>query len=133
MSAPPYTVVVADDAPDLRMLLVRALSRDDRLKVVADVPDGAAAVDAVRAHHPDAVLMDVSMPVMDGLAATRAVKKERPDVVVVVFTGYGDERVAREAEAIGADAFRDKSTPLRDLADCIVELAEARTVGSRPT
>jgi CheY-like chemotaxis protein len=113
-------VVVADDATDLRFVVVLSLRRDGRFEVVADVGNGRDAVEAVRSHRPDVVLMDVAMPVMDGLAATREIKAEFPEVPVVIFTGYGDERVAAEAREVGAGAFVDKTTPLRDVADVLL-------------
>lgn len=117
------TVVVVDDAADLRQLIVLALRRDERLEVLADVADGEQAIAAVREHRPDVVLMDISMPVMDGLTATREIKQAFPGVRVVVFTGYGDERVEAEATRAGADAFVDKTMPLTELADLLATVA----------
>ena len=116
----PCGVVIVDDAIELRKLLVLALGRDPRLQVLADVGDGEQAIDAVQRHGPDVVLMDVAMPVMDGITATRVLKREHPDLGVVVFTGYGDDRVAAEATDAGADAFVDKSSPLSEVADLLV-------------
>ncbi|MFA9432810.1 response regulator transcription factor [Egicoccus sp. AB-alg2] len=116
-------VVIVDDAADLRQLLVFAFARDPRLTVVADVGDGQQAIDAVHEHVPDIVLMDVAMPVMDGITATRLLKQDFPHLPVVVFTGYGDERVEREARDAGAAAFLDKTVPLTAVADTLVETA----------
>lgn len=118
-----YRVVIVDDAAELRLLLVRALRRDERLEVVAAVDDGQQGIDAVHEHRPDVVLMDVSMPVMDGLTATRRIKESFPDLPVAILTGYGDARVAEEAQAAGADVFLDKTTPLPRVADVLADLA----------
>ncbi|MFA9445847.1 response regulator transcription factor [Egicoccus sp. AB-alg6-2] len=125
----PCGVVIVDDAADLRLLLVFALGRDPRLTVLADVEDGAQAIEAVREHEPDVVLMDVAMPVMDGITATRLLTRDHPDLPVVVFTGYGDGRVEAEAREAGAAAFLDKTVPLTTVADTLVEIARARPVG----
>lgn len=119
-----HRVLIVDDARDLRMLLVLALGRDARFEVVGDVGNGELGMKAVEEHHPDVVLMDVAMPVMDGLEATRQIKAAHPRLPVVIFTGYGDERVADEAAKAGADAFVDKTTPLPRVADVLAELLE---------
>lgn len=112
--------MVVDDATDLRTIVVLTLRRDGRFTVVADVGNGRDGVAAVREHRPDVVLMDVAMPVMDGLAATREIAREFPDTAVVIFTGYGDDRVASEARAAGAADFVDKTVPLADVADVLL-------------
>lgn len=118
-----YRVVLVDDTAELRQLLVLSLGRDDRFEVVAAVGDGRQGIEAVHAEVPDIVVMDVSMPVMDGLTATRRIKEAFPDLPVAILTGYGDARVAAEAEQAGADVFLDKTTPLPRLADVLAELA----------
>lgn len=115
-------VLIADDAEDLRRLLVLAIRRDGRHEVVAEAEDGRQAVDAVDRLAPDVVLMDLAMPVMDGLAATREIKRSHPDLPVLVFTGYADDRLAQEARDVGADGFMDKSQPLADVLDAICAL-----------
>lgn len=116
-------LVIVDDAVQLRTLLKIAFKRDARLEVVADVGDGQQGIDAVGAHLPDVVLMDVSMPVMDGVTATRAIKADFPALPIVIFTGYDDAGVAAEAKLAGADAFLDKTVPLPEVADTLVALA----------
>lgn len=124
-----YTVVLVDDAVDLRTLIGLALRRDGRLKVVAEVGDGVAAIAAVEEHRPDLVLMDVSMPVMDGITATRRLKATFPDLCVVMFTGYADDRLEVESQDAGASAFMDKSVPLPELVDALVSVVDRH----RPT
>lgn len=124
-----YTVVLVDDAVDLRTLIGLALRRDGRLKVVAEVGDGVAAIAAVEEHRPDLVLMDVSMPVMDGITATRRLKATFPDLCVVMFTGYADDRLEVESQDAGAAAFIDKSVPLPELVDALVSVVDRH----RPT
>lgn len=121
----PHGVVVVDDAEDLRTLIVMALDRDERLQVLADVGDGRQGIDAVAQHRPDVVLMDISMPVMDGVTATRELKQKYPDLPIVVLTGYADERLAAEARTAGADAFLEKTTPLAEVAQTLVDVAAA--------
>lgn len=117
-------VVVVDDATDLRKLIGIALQRDGRFEVLASVGDGQQGIDAVRAHRPRVVLMDVSMPVMDGLTATRKLKEEFPGLPILILTGYADARLEEEARRAGADVFMDKVQPLTAVADALAALAD---------
>jgi DNA-binding NarL/FixJ family response regulator len=83
------------------------------LEVVGEAADGQQAIDMVEHHQPDAVLMDVQMPVMDGLAATRVIKARWPEVRVVILTLYSGYWV--DAKAAGADAFLIKGCSMDQL------------------
>lgn len=118
-----YNVVFVDDAAELRMLIELSFKRDGRLNVVTAVGDGQQGIDAVREHHPDVVIMDISMPIMDGLTATRKLKQAFPNLPILILTGYGDARLEEEAAKAGADAFLDKGQPLTAIADAALALA----------
>jgi DNA-binding NarL/FixJ family response regulator len=91
------------------------LETADDLTVVGDADDGRAALDAVRRHRPDVVLMDIRMPHLDGLAATAAIRAQpHPPSVVVLTTFDGDDEVFRALEA-GASGFLLKDTPPPEL------------------
>src|SRR5439155_1012745 len=105
------SVLLVDDEALVRAGLRMILESADDLTVVADAEDGRAAIDAVRRHEPDVVLMDVRMPGMDGLAATAALRaRPRPPAVIVLTTFALDDYVFRALEA-GAIGFLLKDTP----------------------
>jgi len=84
------------------------------------------------ARRPDAVLMDVQMPLLNGLRATRIIKSACPETRVIVLTTYAGYRGA--ALAAGADAFLLKGCPAGDLAEALLgrrasNQAEADTEG----
>jgi DNA-binding NarL/FixJ family response regulator len=108
-------VLLVDDDPLVRAGLRMILSSAEDLDVVGEAGDGAEAVEAVRAHRPEVVLMDIRMPVVDGLTATaRLTSLPHPPRVVVLTTFALDEYVFRALEA-GAGGFLLKDTPPRDL------------------
>ena len=108
-------VLVVDDEALVRAGLRMVLSSADDLEVVDEAEDGAAAVEAVRRHRPDVVLMDVRMPRMDGITATRSLARVAPDVRVLVLTTFDlDDNVFRALEA-GASGFLLKDTPPLEL------------------
>ncbi|MFP5309886.1 MAG: response regulator [Actinomycetes bacterium] len=102
--------LIVDDAAPLRLLLRHLLQETGRYEVVAEAGTGTEAVEAVRAHHPDVVLLDLSMPVMDGLTALPLIREASPTTRVVVLTGYAATSARSAALAAGADGFVEKGT-----------------------
>jgi DNA-binding NarL/FixJ family response regulator len=100
-------VVLADDQAIVRSGLRVLLSTEPDLQVVAEAGDGQQALAAVRAHHPDVVVMDVRMPVLDGLAATRAIAADPQlaGVRVLVLTTFDEDALVFEAIRAGASGF----------------------------
>ena len=87
-------------------------------------------------HHPDLLLLDLSMPAMDGLEALAGVLAVSPATRVVVFSGFEEGGIAQVALQMGAAAFIEKSVPIDLLADRVVavlpESAAQRPAGQRP-
>ncbi|MGA8115717.1 MAG: response regulator transcription factor [Actinocatenispora sp.] len=113
------SVLLADDEALVRAGLRMILDSADDLTVVADADDGRTALDAVRRHRPDVVLMDIRMPRMDGLDATTALRAlPRPPAVIVLTTFALDDYVFRALEA-GATGFLLKDTPPDELVQAV--------------
>jgi len=114
-------VVVADDQALVRAGFVSLVSSADDLEVVAEATDGAEALAAVHAHHPDVVLMDVRMPTMDGLIATRAISQDESleGTRVLMLTTYELDEYVFEALRAGASGFLTKDVEPADLREAI--------------
>jgi DNA-binding NarL/FixJ family response regulator len=107
-------VVLVDDQPLVRAGLQRILSPDDDFEIVAECADGAEALDAVRAHEADVVVMDVRMRGMDGVEATRRVR-DSGGPPVLVLTTFDDDDVLWGAIEAGAAGFVLKEASADDL------------------
>ena len=115
--------VVAEDETLIRLDLVEVLTGAG-YRVVAEAGDGRAAVEAVREHCPDIVVMDVKMPVMDGIAAAGEIAGERL-APVVMLTAFSQRELVDRASQAGAMAYVVKPFSKSDLVPAI-EIARAR-------
>ena len=97
------TILIADDAAFMRMRssqLVKELGHE-----VIEAEDGAEAVEAYKKHKPDAVLLDITMPVMDGIEALKQILELDPDAKVAMVTAMGQQQVIMDAIKLGAKDF----------------------------
>ena len=102
-------VLVVDDSPTSRLLLVEILRADDEIEVVGQAADGFQAVEMVKRLRPDIVTMDVQMPRLDGFGATKRIMVEAPTPILI--TTSVDPRalsVSLEAVRMGALAVQAK-------------------------
>ena len=116
-------VLIADDQPLMRTGLAKVLGSDPNVRLVGEAADGHQAVEAVRLHKPDVVLMDIRMPIIDGLEATRRIVASEVGSRVLILTTYDlDEYVFRALRA-GASGFILKDRPPEELLDAIAVVA----------
>ncbi|MFC1408225.1 response regulator [Streptacidiphilus sp. N1-12] len=112
----PLRIVVADDQATVREGLVLLLGGLPDIEVVAAAADGQQALELVAEHRPDAILLDLHMPVLDGIGATRRLTAEHPDVAVVVLTTYLDDSSVLDALRAGARSYLTKDADRTDIA-----------------
>jgi signal transduction histidine kinase/DNA-binding NarL/FixJ family response regulator len=117
-------VLVVDDTPDIRMLLSAALGVLGGFEVVGEAEDGAEAIKLVGELRPDAVLLDLAMPVMDGLQAAPEIRRISPDTRIVILSGFSRDRLSDEARAAGADAYIEKGTSPKQIAEVLRHVCE---------
>jgi DNA-binding NarL/FixJ family response regulator len=116
-------LLLADDHPIFRAGVRSLLDAQPDMEVIAEVEDGAAAVEAARKHKPDVVVIDVSMPGMNGLEATRRITAEAPEVKVLCLSMHTDSRFVKAAFGSGARGYLLKECALEDLVVAIRTVA----------
>ena len=128
LAAEPLRVVIADDQASVREGLVLLLGGLPGIEVVGAAADGEQAIAAVAEHHPDAILLDLNMPVLDGIGATRRLVAEHPRVAIVVLTTYVDDANVLEALKAGARSYMTKDADRTDIARALQAAAAGLTV-----
>ena len=124
----PLRVVVADDQAVVREGLVLLLDGLPGIDVVGAAADGQQALDLVAEHRPDAILLDLHMPVLDGIGATRRLTAEHPRVAIVVLTTYVDDSSVMDALRAGARSYLTKDADRTDIARALQAAAGGLTV-----
>jgi DNA-binding NarL/FixJ family response regulator len=124
----PLRVLIADDQASVREGLVLLLGGLPDIEVVAAAADGEQALELVAEHNPDAILLDLNMPVLDGIATTRRLIAEHPGVAIVVLTTYADDTSVLEALHAGARSYLTKDADRAEIAGALHAAAGGLTV-----
>ena len=114
MTAANPRILIADDEPTFRQLLVRLFSP----YVVMEAGNGREAMQLARKDRPDLVIADIRMPQMDGFTLLGHLRDEYPDVPVLAISGYVDAAAAQDYDF---DAFLEKPVRLDELRQLVEE------------
>jgi DNA-binding NarL/FixJ family response regulator len=110
----------------IRALLKDLLEMDGRFAVVGEASDGVEAVSVVEREQPDAVVLDLSMPVMGGLEALPLIRDRSPGASVVVMSSFDARQMARQALDAGADAYLEKGATVAQLTGALLQAHASR-------
>jgi two-component system chemotaxis response regulator CheB len=110
-------VLVVEDSPTIRHMLIETLAADPAIEVVADAEDGKRAVELCRLHAPDVITMDMMMPVMTGLAATEYIMAHQPTPILIVSASVNRGEVFKIYDALAAGAVDVLEKPTVDERD----------------
>ena len=98
-----FRILVVDDDAAVRDVLTRFLQR--RGYTVEHACDGQEALDAVREHEPDLMLLDIYLPKMSGLDVLFNIQKDELHTRTIALSGIADDEMAQNSRALGAVGF----------------------------
>ncbi len=99
------TILIVDDHPVFRRGLCVLLEKNKDLCVIAEADNGLEAMEQVRKHSPDIVVMDITMPNLDGIEATRQILSKFPETRVVALSVHSGKRFVRDMLQAGASGY----------------------------
>ena len=119
----PVRVVLADDHRIVREGIRDRLSAEADIEVVGEAADGREALDLVRRHAPDIVVLDVEMPEMTGVEVARALRDDGAATRVLVLSGYDDAEYVGALLDAGAAGYLTKDESLRSIVEAVRGIA----------
>jgi CheY-like chemotaxis protein len=118
-------VLLVDDEYYMRKV-VRTMLLGLGIRTVYEAEDGAAGLALIRAHAPDAVILDWEMPGLNGASFVRIVRTPEsfplPDIPIIMLTGHGERARVVEAMCLGVNEFLLKPVSTKSLRDRLVSV-----------
>ena len=115
-------VLLADDDPLFLESLRTLIEGQPELSVVAAAHNGLEAIELADRMSPDAVVIDLHMPVVDGVTAVARLRRDHPSLCLIVVTGDADRSLHQAAVTAGADGVLEKHDLERRLVERLAEL-----------
>jgi DNA-binding NarL/FixJ family response regulator len=123
----PVRVLLADDDAGFLESLEPLIEHQPELTVVATAANGLVAIELADSLDPDAVVIDLHMPLVDGVTAVARLRKDHPSLCLIALTGDPTPELHRAVSEAGADAVLLKG----DLVDTLVDRLSAVKAASR--
>lgn len=112
------SVVIVDDQAEMRALVRKLLSRAGGFQIVGEAVNGLDAIEVVGTMQPQAVVLDIAMPLMNGIEAIPRIIEQAPNSQIIVFSSMADDETIDHALKLGAKDYVGKNAPT-DLSDRI--------------
>jgi len=127
----PIRVILADDHTLVRAGIRALLEKIPGVEVVGEADDGREVMTLVKLHHPDLVLMDISMPRLNGLEASARIAKEFPAVRVIILSMHSNEEYYWRALQAGAAGYLLKKAATAELEAALHRVVQGEIFLSR--
>lgn len=118
------TILIADDEPNILISLEFLMKREGYEVKLAR--DGQEAVEAILAHRPDLVLLDVMMPRKSGFDVCQEIRSHEQvkDTRILMLTAKGRDTDVAKGLALGANAYMTKPFSTRELVEKVREMLD---------
>jgi len=113
-------ILIVDDKEQVRHDLRTVLALSDEIEILGEAANGLEAIRFVEIMQPDAILLDLEMPVMDGCETASQIKALAPSCRVIILTVHEYPVAKHKAIRAGADSFVVKGTPIEQLIQVIL-------------
>jgi DNA-binding NarL/FixJ family response regulator len=125
-------VILADDHTLVRAGLRSLVEQLKDVTVVAEASNGHEVLSLTATHHPDVVLMDITMPGMNGFEAALRLRKDHPQVKIIILSMHASEEYVLQALRAGASGYLVKDSAPLELGLALQSVARGETYLSPP-
>lgn len=119
-------IIIADDHPVFRTGLRDIIETDRHFHIVEEAGDGEEALRHVRAHNPDALVLDIEMPRLDGLEVARQLHEEGSTVAILILTMHQNESIFNRAMDYGVTGYLLKDSAAADIVHALVAVISGK-------
>ncbi|HBC3534934.1 TPA: response regulator transcription factor, partial [Vibrio vulnificus] len=123
----PIRVVIVDDHQVVLDGFMARLEMEPEIDVVGTASNGLEALDVVKQHKPDVVLMDISMPILNGIEATRMIKAEWPEAKILMLTMHDNREYIMKVMQEGAVGYMLKEISAEKMVQAIKTVNQGST------
>jgi DNA-binding NarL/FixJ family response regulator len=118
-------VLIADDDRPFLESLQKLIDQQPELTVIGAAADGLEAIELADQLDPDAVVLDLHMPLLDGVSAAARLRRDHPSVCLIALTGDEEPALHRAVREAGADEVLLKNQLVEGLLDRLSTLRRA--------
>lgn len=118
-----YKLIIVDDEEEVRKGIIQKIEWSKyNFEISGEAENGREALDLIEENIPDAVITDITMPLMDGLELAAIIRESFPTVKTIILTGFDDFRFAQQAIKYGVSDYILKPVQPKDIDDLMEKL-----------
>lgn len=119
-----YKVLIVEDHALIRFGLKTAFESKEFINEIYEATSAEEAINIVKAHKIDAVIMDLGLPSMNGIDASKEIKKINKDIKIIILTSHSSEQEVLDSIKAGARAYCSKDINPERLATTVLSVIE---------
>ena len=119
-----YNVLIVEDHALIRFGLKTAFESKNFINEIYEASTGEEAINMIKNHNIDAVIMDLGLPSMNGIEATKEIKTINNKIKVIILTSHNSEEEVLDSIKAGANAYCSKDINPDRLADTVLSVVE---------
>ncbi len=116
-------IILTEDHELTRKGILYGLKPYEEIKILGEFEDGKQTIDFIKSSSPenipDAILMDIAMPILNGIEASKRIKALHPDIKIIMLTSIDERETVLQAFNSGANAYAMKNISTDKLVDVI--------------